>query len=127
MNHLPWLMQEPQSRHDLTSSNVLPINFSQSIVAGIVSGLISTSLAWLIYRYCRDIFLPWYQMKLYRGAIIAGTWKGQREDTDAVYGFNIDLQQKGHLFKGTFIAQNARRDGAKTTKTFLLEGESTTR
>jgi hypothetical protein len=96
-----------------------------SILLGVVSGLLSTLLTWLGYKFSTDTVVPWYQRQLYRGVLIDGTWKGQRQDIDTLYGFSLHLTQNGHHLKGTFTAENRRENESDTSKTFVLDGEIT--
>ena len=93
------------------------------ISIGVISGLLATFLGWLFYRFSSDTVVPWYQRHLYRGILIDGSWKGERNDGGTLYGFRITLIQNGHEIKGIFAAENKKADGSTTSKTFELEGE----
>ncbi len=97
---------------------------SYYILLGVVSGVLSACFVWLFSTFRSEAFLPWYQRLVYRGVLVDGTWKGERRDGDALYGFNIKLEQNGHIVTGTFTAEN-ERPGGHTTKSFRLNGEIT--
>lgn len=93
------------------------------LVIGLVSGLLSSFVAWVFYRLANDSVIPWYQRRFYRGLIVQGAWQGERNDNGDIYGFNFQLTQSGHKLTGMFNANNTRADGTKTNKNYLLSGE----
>jgi hypothetical protein len=93
------------------------------LIIGLVSGLLSSFVAWLFYRFANDSVIPWYQRRFYRGLIVQGAWQGERNDGGHLYGFHFDLAQSGHEVTGIFNANNTKPDGTKTNKNYLLSGE----
>jgi hypothetical protein len=101
---------------------------SNSIVVGVVSGVITSVVVWLFILLAKHVILPWYQSITYRGGKIHGEWIGfyqhvaegvSTSDNDPNYSISID--QKGHHIRGTLIrhvAQNGERD----LKVFLFQG-----
>ena len=78
-----------------------------ALLLGIVSGLITTFLLWLINNYWVKTFTPWYEKRVYRGVIIQGTWHlvdetDDDKDADPWGQYEIiNLKQIAHRLKGS--------------------------
>ena len=56
---------------------------SETIVLGIVSGIITSAVIYLFVLIFNHIVLPWYRAFVYRGVGIDGTWE---EELDFDHG-----------------------------------------
>jgi hypothetical protein len=101
------------------------MGYPESILVGVISGVVASFLSWVIYRFSTDTIVPWYQTRLYRGILVNGTWIGSRNDNGKVFGFSLQLHQSGHNLDGFFTAKNKKPSGEETEKTFKVKGEIT--
>lgn len=101
------------------------MGYPETILVGIISGLVASFLSWIIFRFSSDTIVPWYQTRLYRGILVDGTWIGSRNDAGTDFGFSLQLHQSGHNLDGAFTAKNKKATGEATEKTFKVKGEIT--
>lgn len=112
-------------------------NISESIILGVVSGILTSFVIWLIIKLFQKIVLPWYQNFTYQGLKISGSWVGfyenkfnhtndpkssnniTRNNNDPDY--SIHLKQKGHIIYGT-LTRNKTSAGERDIKEFEFEG-----
>ena len=98
------------------------MSYSQVIISGIISGVLSSVIVWLFYRFWSDTLLPWYQMRVYRGVSVQGLWIGTRVDGNNMFAFSLNLAQRGHNLLGTFTAKDKLAAGEETETAFDLRG-----
>lgn len=91
------------------------MTYSETILLGIPSGVVSAFLVWVTITTWTSIFTPWLRKQIYRGVEIQGEWTSVvmrnrdgneiNDMIDAVetvsYIFNIE-NQNGHVIKGWF-------------------------
>ena len=76
---------------------------ANSILLGIVSGVLTTALLWLLNNFRVKTFTPWYERRVYKGVSIQGTWQLVDEAGDdpwAQYEI-ISLKQTAHRLIGS--------------------------
>ena len=66
---------------------------TESIIVGIVSGLITGSLLFLLGQLFRKAFIPWYREFIYDGILVGGTWYVQSTDPSHHRDITIELTQ----------------------------------
>jgi hypothetical protein len=103
------------------NSNMTP---SQSIIIGVVSGLITGSLVFLLSQIIRKIIIPWYQEFIYSGIIVSGTWEVNTLEQKHHRKIIIELKQQAHKLTGisTHIAQDEAVPGDQI-RTYILQGK----
>lgn len=99
-----------------------PMAYSQVIVSGIISGVLSSAIVWLFYRFWSDTLLPWYQIRVYRGVSVQDLWIGTRVDGNNTFAFSLKIKQRGHNLAGTFTAKDKLATGEETENIFDLHG-----
>ncbi len=52
------------------------MNIYQTIIIGIVTGILSSAIIWALINTFQNTFIPWYQSGIYRGTDLEGTWSG---------------------------------------------------
>jgi hypothetical protein len=94
----------------------------ETVILGIVSSLIATLiflyLSWLV----KNILLPWFEDKIYRGVRINGDWVAETWAGQIPSKFNIKMliEQKADIVTGTY----SHSDPAKNdTSSYTLTGE----
>lgn len=110
------------------------LNVSESIILGVVSGIATSLVIWVIVSVFKNTVIPWYQSVVYRGVDISGEWVGFWELGDFTNGLGRDkknsakdpdlqicLNQSGHIIKGA-LSVLKHPSGERDTKSFLIEG-----
>jgi hypothetical protein len=101
-------------------------DISSSIFIGVLSGIVTSLIIWLVVQVFKKVLLPSYQSITYQGLEISGTWIGlyvettnpsTTDDPDLI----ISINQKGHIVDGTLI-RNKIQDGTRDNKEFVLKG-----
>src|SRR5665213_2736741 len=82
-----------------SSANKLS-DFSIALIAGVVSGLITSVVCLLVALFWKDVIRPWVEDLLYRGARIDGLWKCDVIVGDLVKKQHVSITQKGHRIEG---------------------------
>lgn len=101
---------------------------SGSIVIGVLSGVLTSFLVWLLVLVFEKIVMPWYQKVVYRGVVIDGEWflfykKGEFEgqSTNAESVGTVLFTQRGHKILGE-VYYNKNLNGSLCNKKFFIEG-----
>ena len=76
------------------------------ILIGVLSGVITSAIIWIVAKIFNLVIIPWYQVKIYRGLDIEGTWKAKEEFEGNQYEYTIEINQTGHKISGKYIARN---------------------
>lgn len=92
--------------------------FYMSLIAGVVAGLIATTLTEVFRTYYLRIVAPHFEERQYQGARIAGRWKIEGVFDGIRAERFIDLRQVGHVVKGDLISISGRDKG----HVYLIEG-----
>lgn len=97
---------------------------SESIVLGVVSGILTTVVLFLMNRVFLRVFLPWYQALVYRGVVIDGEWHGETENNQGTtHVFVTRIEQHAHQVSGDMKVVTAKPDTADVVTEFQLSGE----
>jgi hypothetical protein len=104
------------------------ISIFASIFIGVISGVATSILVWVVVRLFKNTILPWYQSVIYRGQEISGDWDGYalfpKNDGKEVGEEKcsiIHLEQKGNNVSGDIILIK-QPTGEKTSKKYNLKG-----
>ena len=95
-----------------------------SIVTGVVSGILTTVLLFLLSRLLENIVFPWYRSLVYRGVDISGHWSNEITFGNGVTQTAVaEIEQKAHFVHGT-VAVTKTKDGQHyDTKSLRLSGQ----
>jgi hypothetical protein len=98
---------------------------ASEFVWGVVIGVITAALLWLISRTFNKIVLPWYQALTYPGVDIEGRWVGIYPDVNPSTlddpDYTIHIKQKGSVVHGRMI-RHKNRDKSRGGKEFKFSG-----
>ena len=73
----------------------------ETIVLGVVSGILTTATLYLISLLFRNHVIPWYQNITYKGVDISGTWVYEvKNNGENKAKFEMTLNQKSHNLTG---------------------------
>jgi hypothetical protein len=102
------------------------MNVSESIIIGIVSGLITSSLIYLLIQVFNKIVRPWYQDIIYSGVRIDGQWYTQKTflNGEIIQDELLELKQHAYKIIGTYTVTKRYKDSESIEiKTFTVEGK----
>ena len=99
-----------------------------AIILGVISGLVTTIIVWVVSKLYKNSFIPWYRKQVYSGIELTGSWqqekigKSSNEDEQTViYTLEID-EQCGHDVKGTF-SHDYRSESRKSNGKYNCKGQ----
>lgn len=89
-----------------------------SIIAGLISGLIVT-LFIIVFKLLWDYnIVPWFEERIYKDAFIEGTWFSLHPDEYNLRQEIITLKRTGHSITGTMVCVNGKDKGEE----YILHG-----
>ncbi len=74
-----------------------------TIGSGVLSGLVTTLLVFVVIRYWKGVLIPWYENRIYKDIKIAGEWETTGEEKDEVFHETAKIQQHAHRVWGDII------------------------
>ncbi len=77
---------------------------ANSILIGLVSGVLTATLLWFLNRFWNDTVIPKYESHVYKGLNIQGTWElvdGPDDDGSWAQHEVMSLKQIAHRLSGT--------------------------
>ena len=101
------------------------MNASTSIIIGVISGVITAAIIWLIINIFKKILIPFYEGLIYKGIDINGKWECTEEqevkesDCKTIklkYEYSLIFNQHGHYLKGTYVVKNISPDNVDTSE-----------
>ena len=98
-------------------------SLTNNIIIGILTGIITTAILYLISRMFMDWVMPWYRSVKYTGIDISGVWETKQDfDSSTEYSL-LNLRQKADKLDGLWtisITQNGSDENE--IKTFSIKG-----
>lgn len=94
-----------------------------NVIIGIVAGILTSAIIFLIVRLFNDSFLPWYRQYLYHGINIGGTWHCHSTLTQKIV---LELTQNCQNVRGSAIVvmdDEHREEGIDSLRVFNVSGE----
>lgn len=76
---------------------------SITIVLGIVSGIVTTVLLYILGVLFSKIIIPWYQQIIYQGVDLNGEWQFEDTLNDSVERFKLSLTQNANNVSGHLL------------------------
>ncbi|WP_136523561.1 hypothetical protein [Geomonas ferrireducens] len=98
------------------------MNSSQTVILGVVSGVITSGLLYLALTIFKAVILPWYQNVIYSGTQIAGEWYCYARDL--AQNAKFELTQHANELKGQAVYIHADEGDVEIEKlrTFSVSG-----
>ena len=98
------------------------MSISESIFVGVLSGVITSVLLYILLSVTQKIILPWYQSLIYKGISIEGEWCCLKisPTQDAYYTIN---QKASNLGGTATIVDHDAQTQFDTIRTFTLKGD----
>lgn len=95
-------------------------DFWIGIVAGVISGLITSAILILVAQWWRNTFVPWFENTVRKGVRIDGVWRTIMKIGDVEKTEVARLVQNGHLITGTITYPE---DTKGRSHTYEVRGE----
>lgn len=92
------------------------------IVLGVVSGVLSAAIVYLLVSIFKNIVIPWYLKIVYQGIDISGNWKTKVEFSNGEKTEALSINQSAHSLKGTLV-RHQDIDGITSISTSKVKGE----
>lgn len=102
------------------------MNNSEAILLGIISGLITSAILFLLLQVFNKIVLPWFQDIIYSGVRIEGQWYTQKifKETGTIQDELMEIKQHAYKLSGIYTVTKRIPDTENVElKTFVLEGK----
>ena len=94
----------------------------ESIIFGVIAGVITSFVLLLFKTILEKIILPWYKEFIYKGVDIEGNWHNEYIETDTKSKFSLIIIQNAHDIKGTLIFTQTTTDNEKIVS-FQINGK----
>lgn len=97
---------------------------TESILSGILSGIITSCLIFIVLQLFQKRFLPWYQTIIYSGIKIAGEWTSKATD-DFVQDIKLEINQSANNLEGVaiFVRKPTPINSMEQFRSFKLAGK----
>lgn len=70
------------------------------ILAGLVSGVLSSLLVLAGAKYWRAVVIPWYEDRVYKDVMIAGRWESLGQEHGETFTETVKVRQRAHHVSG---------------------------
>ena len=99
------------------------MSIQESIIIGVVSGIITSALLFLCVTIFNKIVIPWYRATIFSGIDISGTWEETVIHQDVTDHFTIELSQKNCEVTGILtVVKTENKTETIHTKTLVING-----
>jgi len=96
---------------------------AETVVLGVVSGILTSAAIYLLALIVNRILLPWYRNFVYRDVEIQGSWKEEFDFGNGNTQFTTaELVQKAHTISGRITVVQATDGETTKTETMALIG-----
>jgi len=100
------------------------MNISGSIITGVISGIITSTMILFLINIFNKIVIPWYRSAIYNGIDISDTWEKQIDYSGTTDYTSIDLKQRKRNITGTMaVVEKSLETEDITNKTILYRWE----
>jgi len=98
-------------------------SLSANIIIGIITGVLTTALLYLISKMFIDWIIPWYRSVKYTGIDVSGVWETNQKFKNSKEYSLLNLQQKADRLDGLWTI-SITEDGSDINeiKTFKVAG-----
>ena len=107
--------------------NMLIIQFNSltsNIIIGILTGILTTALLYLISKIFMDLVMPWYRSVKYTGIDVSSVWETKQDFESSLEYSLLNLSQRADKLNGLWtISITKNGSDENEIKTFTVEGE----
>ena len=101
-----------------------PASVQGAIVLGIVAGLLTSALLYVLSLVLQKIVLPWYADFVYDGVDLRGIWIREFDEHSAHYSVELSLDQSAHRITGTATFKKSGTGAADYVQFFTVSGST---
>jgi len=100
------------------------MNISETIILGVVSGIVTSALIFLLVKVFYKIIIPWYQDILYSGINLSGQWEEVTKYSRYTDHMKFNISQKNNKITGlaSLVKVNNTTQEAKS-KILIITGK----
>jgi hypothetical protein len=78
-----------------------PSTVSGAIIWGIISGIITSAILYLLATIAKKIVIPWYLDLIYQGVDLNGEWRYHQNHGQINYDYHLVIKQRAHKLTGS--------------------------
>ena len=88
----------------------MPNEVSLTIVFGIVSGVFTTALLYILGLLFSKVIIPWYQRIIYQGVDLNDEWEFEKNQSGDVERFRLSIVQNANNIQGHLLYLRIKND-----------------
>lgn len=93
-----------------------------SIIIGVFTGVLSAMIIGATNIIYKNMILPWFQVKVYKGVLLEGCWNGFMQIGAVKWDMKLVIKQKGSKVSGELTAKSNNPDAQKKETDMTFEG-----
>jgi len=101
-----------------------PASIEGAIVWGVVAGLLTSALLFLLGVIFSRVVLPWYENLVYKGVDLRGIWVREFDQHNAHYAVQLSLDQSAHRVTGTGTFTKSGTGAGDYVQFFTISGST---
>jgi hypothetical protein len=99
------------------------MNNVESLVVGVISGIITATIIQMLIILTNQVLLPWYRQLVYRGVNIQGKWEYNLDFNNGnTQLLTLELSQKAHAITGSVTMVKSKNGEIVRTEIMKLTG-----
>lgn len=101
-----------------------PTTIPGTVFWGVVAGILTSVLLFLLGLLISKVALPWYQELVYKGVDLRGLWVEEYVSNGATYSFQTVLEQNAHELTGSTTITKSINGKTDYVQTFNVAGST---
>ena len=86
----------------MSSLGIDPSTIAGAIICGVIAGVVTSAMFFIIGQLFGKVVIPWYQDLVYKGVDLRGKWIAQKSYPSGIsYHYSILIEQNAHDLKGS--------------------------
>ena len=96
---------------------------ADTILYGVITGILTSFIIFLLIQIFNKIIVPWYQLTIYRGLSVAGVWEEKHQYKSYSDISKLSISQNSQMIKCLMTVVKTENDsGEVEIKNFNLKG-----
>jgi len=101
-----------------------PTTIPGTVFWGVVAGILTSLVLFLLGLLISKVALPWYQDLVYKGVDLRGLWTEERVSNNATYTYHTNLEQNAHELTGDATITKSINGKTDYVQTFVVTGST---
>ena len=101
-----------------------PASIQGAITWGIVAGLVTSAVLFILGNLVAKVILPWYEALVYKGVDLRGVWTQEFDASGAHYSIQLSFEQHAHRITGTGTFTKSGTGATDYVQFFTIEGST---